>query len=105
MLARGPEAYARYAYRDAPPDLMERARGVAAVCRRYGVPLAAAALQFSLRDARIASTIVGVSSPQRVAETLALASHPIPGEIWPELDRGAAWEEDPERGRWDRSPG
>jgi D-threo-aldose 1-dehydrogenase len=103
ILARGPEAFARYAYRDAPPQVMERARGVAAVCRRYGVPLAAAALQFSLREARIISTIVGVSSPERLSETLALASQPIPEEIWPELDRFATWTENPEPGKG-RSP-
>jgi len=105
MLARGPEAYARYAYDNAPPILVERARGVAAVCRRHGVPLAATALQFSLRDPRIVSTIVGVSSPERVTETLTLASHSIPEEIWSELDQFATWEDDPERGRWARSPG
>lgn len=104
ILARGPEAFARYAYRDAPPQVMERARGVAAVCRRYGVPLAAAALQFSLREARIISTIVGVSSPERLSETLALASQPIPEEIWPELDRFATWTENPEPSKG-RSPG
>lgn len=103
MLARGPEAFARYAYRDAPPEIVERARGAAAVCRRYGVPLPAAALQFSLREARIVSTIVGVSSPGRLSETLALASLAIPEEIWPELDRFATWTEDPEPGK-DRSP-
>ncbi|MGH2452820.1 MAG: aldo/keto reductase [bacterium] len=104
MLARGAEAYARYAYQDAPPEVMERARGAAAVCRRYGVPLPAVALQFSLREARIVSTIVGVSSPERLSETLALARLPIPEEIWPELDQFTAWTEDPEPGKGGRSP-
>ena len=99
ILARGPEAYARYAYRDAPPDLVAHARGADEVCRRYGVPLAAAALQFSMRDSRIVSTIAGVSSRERVRETLALASYPIPEQIWPELDQFATWEGDPERAR------
>lgn len=99
MLARGPDASARYAYRDAPPQVVERARGAAVVCRRRGVPLAAAALQFSLWEPRIISTIVGLSSPERLSETLALASLPIPEEIWPELDRFATWTEDPEPGK------
>jgi D-threo-aldose 1-dehydrogenase len=50
------------------------------------VPLAAAALQFSLRDARIVSTIVGMTRPERLAETLKLAQHPIPDELWTDLD-------------------
>ena len=47
-------------------------------CEHYGLPLAAAALQFSLRDVRIASTIVGITRPERLTETLKLAQHPIP---------------------------
>ena len=38
-----------------------------AACRRYDVPLAAAALQFSMRSEVIDSTVVGVSSPQRIS--------------------------------------
>jgi len=103
ILAKGPDAYPRYAYRDADASTADRARRMADVCRRHGVPLAAAALQFSLRDPRIVSTIVGVSRPERVAETLALATHPIPDALWPELDRFAEWEGDPEAGRWTAS--
>ena len=52
----------------------------------HDVPLAAAALQFSLRDPRVDSTIIGISRPERVAQTLALASHPIPAALWTELE-------------------
>jgi D-threo-aldose 1-dehydrogenase len=86
MLAKGPDAWSKYAYRDAPPELVERARQMDEVCRRYEVPLAAAALQFSLRDPRIDSTIVGMTRPDRVAQTVDLALHPIPDELWPQLD-------------------
>jgi len=55
-------------------------------CQRQGFPLAAAALQFSLRDARITSTIVGITRPERLAETLKLAQHPIPDELRADLD-------------------
>ena len=50
------------------------------------MPLAAAALQFSLRASFIDATVVGVSSPERVAGTVALATHAIPAEVWPELE-------------------
>ena len=55
-------------------------------CESYGLPLAAAALQFSLRDGRITSTIVGITRPERLAETLKLAQYPIPDELWTDLD-------------------
>src|SRR5713226_1310746 len=100
ILAKGPEAYPRYAYQDAAGSEERRAHQMAALCRRYEVPLAAAALQFSLRDSRIVSTIVGVSRPERITETLALASHAIPEQLWPQLDQFADWTGDPEAARW-----
>ncbi|HYN87679.1 MAG TPA: aldo/keto reductase, partial [Ardenticatenaceae bacterium] len=100
ILAKGPDAYARYAYQDAPPELVEQVRQMDEVCRRFEVPLAAAALQFSLRDPRITSTIVGISRPERLAQTLELARHPIPDELWPQLDALAGPDVDPEADRW-----
>lgn len=86
LLAKGPRAYPRYMYGQASPELLKRAERMEAACRLYGVPLAAAALQFSLRDARIATTIVGITHPERLAETLQLAQQPIPDALWAELD-------------------
>ncbi len=103
ILAKGPEAYPRYAYRDAPPELVERVRAIDALCRRYDVPLAAVALQFSARDPRIVSTIVGMTRPERVEQTAALARLPIPDALWAELDVVALPADDrrdPEEGRW-----
>jgi D-threo-aldose 1-dehydrogenase len=96
MLAKGPDAYARYAYQDAPPALVERTRRLAAVCQEHDVPLAAAALQFSMRDPRVTTTVVGMTRPERVAQTLELANHPIPDELWPRLDAVGFDVEDPE---------
>jgi len=96
MLVRGPRSYARYAYRAASDDVMARAGQLEALCARYAVPLAAAALQFSLRDPRIASTIVGVSAPEQIAQTVAFASHPIPQELWDELATAPPSTDDPE---------
>ncbi len=87
ILAKGPDAYPRYAYGEAPGGMVERATAMQEVCRQFGVPLAATALQFSMRDPRVASTIVGFSRPERVNQTLDLASHSIPEELWERLDR------------------
>ncbi len=86
ILAKGPDVYARYAYQEAPQEMVERVRAMQEACREFGVPLAAAALQFSLKDHRIASTIVGMTRPERVGHTLELAVHPIPDELWERLD-------------------
>ncbi len=82
ILAKGPSAYPRYMYGQASEEYLRRASAIEAVCQRYHVPLAAVALQFSLRDPRIAATIVGMSKPERLAETLALAHTTIPDELW-----------------------
>lgn len=85
MLAKGPDAYPRYAYREAGGEMLERAHRLAAICAHHGVPLAAAALQFSLRDPRITSTIVGMSRPDRIADTVALARYEILEDAWAEI--------------------
>ena len=53
----------------------------------YDVPLAAAALQFSMRSELVDSTVVGMSSPERLAQTLELAAVEIPDELWDELEQ------------------
>jgi D-threo-aldose 1-dehydrogenase len=82
ILAKGPTAYPRYMYAEASEDLLARARRIEALCQQHEVPLAAAALQFSLRDPRIVSTVVGVTRPERLNETVSLAQFPIPDELW-----------------------
>jgi D-threo-aldose 1-dehydrogenase len=86
MLAKGPDVQPRYAYRETPEHVRTAVRSMQKACDSLGVPLAAAALQFSLRDPRVASTIVGISEPARIATTLELATTPIPDELWTELD-------------------
>jgi D-threo-aldose 1-dehydrogenase len=90
ILAKGPDAQPRYAYRDTPESVREAVRGMQRVCAEAGVPLRAAALQFSLRDPRVASTVVGVSDPTRVTATIELAELPIPEPVWAELAALAA---------------
>jgi D-threo-aldose 1-dehydrogenase len=89
ILAKGPDAYARYEYGEASREVVERVRKMQSECRQFGVPLGAAALQFSLRDPRVVSTIVGISRPERVKQTLDLASHPVPEELWARLESAA----------------
>lgn len=86
ILAKGSGSSDRYAYRSAPPELLAAARAMEDACARHGVPLVAAALQLSVRDERVASTVVGFSRPERVDECVGQASIDIPAELWSELD-------------------
>ena len=90
ILARGTAATQDYAYQPAGEEVLARIRRMEEICAAADVPLAAAALQFSMRDERVASTIVGVSRPERIEETARLATWPVPDEIWPELEGLAA---------------
>ena len=84
VLAKGSRS-SRYVYQEASAAALDPIRRIEAICARHGVPPGAAALQFSMRDPRIASTICGVSKPERVKQTLDWARFPIPEAAWEEL--------------------
>lgn len=90
MLVKGPDAHPNYCYRPASEATQDRVRKMEQACAEFGVPLAAAALQFSLREPAVSSTIVGMSTPERVDQTLALAEADITDELWERLDALAA---------------
>lgn len=85
VFAKGSAAVQKYSYKDAPAQVLDAVRSVEAVCARHGVPPGAAALQFSMRDPRISSTVCGVNRPERIAETLEWANWPIPDAAWTDL--------------------
>jgi len=85
VLAKGSATYKRYVYQEATSEVLDPIRRVEEVCARHNIPTGAAALQFSMRDPRVTSTICGVSKPERVHETLEWAAWPIPDAAWKEL--------------------
>jgi D-threo-aldose 1-dehydrogenase len=85
VLAGAPSAQGLYAYREAGPEILARIEALRAACARHDVPLPAAALQFSLRDPRIVSTLAGASKPEQVDRLVELARTPIPPELWDDL--------------------
>lgn len=86
ILAKGPDLQPRYAYHERGATVREAVVAMQRACAAHGVPLAAAALQFSLRDPRVTATVVGVTGTERIADTLTLATTPIPPTLWDELD-------------------
>jgi D-threo-aldose 1-dehydrogenase len=76
-----------YNYEPASAQVIEKVRRIEAVCERYGVPLAAAALQFPLAHKLVASVIPGLDSPQRVEQTLGFYDQKIPSALWQELQQ------------------
>jgi D-threo-aldose 1-dehydrogenase len=80
-----PRAGASYNYQPADTEILARAQSIAAVCARHAVPLAAAAVQFPLGHAAVATVLCGVRSPAEIDEDVRLAGIPIPEAVWAEL--------------------
>ncbi len=104
VLAKGSARMPRITYQETDAAGLAPVRRIERTCAEHGVQPGAAALQFSLRDPRIASTIVGVSSPERIAETLAWSEAPIPQSAWDALAELPFESVDPEANR-DYKPG
>lgn len=86
ILAKGSDQYPYYAYQAVTVAIIDKIKLLEDICRKYDVTLPAIALQFSLRDSRITSTVIGMSSPEEVDETLVLAGTDIPEDVWNELE-------------------
>jgi D-threo-aldose 1-dehydrogenase len=76
---------ARFNYKPAPADVIERARAIATVCERHGVPLKAAAIQFPLAHPAVASVVAGVGRISHLDDYPAAMREDIPADLWAEL--------------------
>lgn len=84
-----PGAGATYDYVAAAPEVVARAQALAAVCRRFGVPLRAAALQFPARHAAVSTVLTGARTAAEIEENARLFEQPLPPELWPALEEAA----------------
>ncbi|QAY63084.1 aldo/keto reductase [Xylanimonas allomyrinae] len=76
----------KYGYGPAPAPVLEAIEAMRATCRRYGTTLDVAAVRFSTREPRFATTVVGMSSAARVAPTVAAATADLPDALFAELE-------------------
>ncbi len=89
-----PDQGALYNYVPAPHDVIDRARRIRAVCERFDVPIAAAALQFPLAHPRVSTVLIGFRSVDELKDDLAWLDVAIPRELWDELRRERLLRED-----------
>ena len=86
LLARDrPDANARYEYGQAPSEVLDKAVRIADVCRAHGVPLPAAALQYTRRIGPVASVVAGSSRPQQIRQNAEWMRLETPEALWAEL--------------------
>lgn len=76
---------ATFDFLPAPPELIERARAIKAVCERHDVPLPAAAMQFPFAHPCVVQVLTGAVAPHEIQENARLMQHPIPAELWDNL--------------------
>ncbi len=99
VFAKGTADHPRYVYQEASEAMLEPVRQIETICARHQVPLGALALQFSMRDERVTSTICGVSKAERVQQTVDWANWPIGDEVWEEIASLPFSTDDPEATR------
>jgi len=85
ILATGPVEGARYNYRPATPEVLERVGRIERVCQSHGVALPDAALHFPLAHPAVASIVLGAVAPAEVARNIAALARPIPTALWRDL--------------------
>ena len=83
-----PDDTALYEYGPVPPDVLERARALAATCRAAGVRLPVAATAFPLTHPAVTSVLTGARSAAEVREAHAAVTTPIPPELLAAITRG-----------------
>lgn len=75
----------KFNYAKAPDDIIAKVRAIEAVCREFGVPLPAAALQFPLTHPAVCNVLPGPRSPQELDGILDWWDVTVPKELWTTL--------------------
>jgi D-threo-aldose 1-dehydrogenase len=81
-----PDDDAHYEYGGTPEDLLNRARQIATLCKRYGTSLPRASLAFAAAHPTVASVVVGAGRPGHITRNAELVNAPLPDPaLWDEL--------------------
>jgi D-threo-aldose 1-dehydrogenase len=72
-------------YGKAPVEVVERVARIETICRDFGVPLPAAALQFPLAHPAVCNVLPGPRSPAELDQIINWWQTPIPSEFWAAL--------------------
>lgn len=85
VLATGAVEGARYNYKPAPPEILERVANIERVCAAHDAPLIAAALQFVLGHPVVRSVIPGARTAAEVFSNVNVFNTPLPDALWSDL--------------------
>ena len=99
ILAKGTKISNRLVYQKTTTDDLLPVKKLEQLCDKYKIPLGAAALQFSTRDSRISTTIVGITKKERIDQIINWAAYHISDDAWSELLSLPYSTKDPEANR------
>lgn len=94
VLATGPIEGAKFNYGPAPESILARVRAFDEICGDYGVPLAAAALQFAYAHPTVASICIGSRTTEQQEQTARYCAVPIPDAFWQDLHKAGLIRDD-----------
>jgi D-threo-aldose 1-dehydrogenase len=86
ILTGDPRFAGSYAYGPIRPETQAAVDAATRIAAEAGIPLAALALQFSLRHPLVDTTVVGIRTRERFDETVAHAALAVPDAVWAELE-------------------
>ena len=84
LLAVGARSATTFPRRRFSPEVLAHVRQLESICDRYGVSLAAAALQYVVQQPTVAAVIAGARSPQEARANAAAIQQRIPAAFWDE---------------------
>lgn len=86
ILATGPVPGANFDYGPATSDILERVRSMQDIAERRSVPLAAAAMQFPLREPVVANVLIGTAKPSSLIRNMELLNVNVPDAVYAEME-------------------
>ena len=85
ILAKGTKETNRLVYQEVSEKKLKPVFDLEKICLKYNIPLGAAALQFSMKDPRISSTIVGITKKSRIDQIVEWSNFEIYEDAWTEI--------------------
>ena len=85
ILAKGTKETNRLVYQEVSEKKLKPVFDLEKICLKYNIPLGAAALQFSMKDPRISSTIVGITKKSRIDQIVEWSNFEISEDAWTEI--------------------
>jgi D-threo-aldose 1-dehydrogenase len=87
ILATGPVPGANFDYGPASDDILQRVHSMETVAKAHSIPLAAAAMQFPLREPVVANVLIGTAKTSSLTRNMDLLNVTVPEAFYAEVEQ------------------